>query len=443
MRFMNRILILGFLPFLITLSLKGQDTLSLDDAIQIGLKNNFSIIIARNDLQIATNNNSYGNAGMLPKLDASIGQKNDFMKNSQTPAGGIMESSNRNTSNQNGAVQLSWTLFDGTNMFILKKQYGNLQQMGDFKLRMAIEDATSAIIITYYSIALQQKLLKSQLESLNLSKNRLMIAEEKAKIGAGYELQVLQAEIDFQTDSSTILRQENLIRNHKISLNRLLGRDVNTIFTIKEIQPVFTIPDFKSIAEGLNNQNAELLYERLNVANKELSVKSQKSGRYPRLTLSSDYRFTQSSYSSGQWDFTRNLGPSVGLTASITLFNGFNLSRTIKNAEIQAENQRVLFQQTENILQSNLSQSYNDFMLAIALLKTEEITMSLASKNAIVALEKFRLGAISDLELRDIQKKLLDVQYRYYSALLQAKTAEIDLKILSGLLLNEINISTK
>lgn len=439
MRFMNKILTLGFLLFLITLNLKGQDTLSLDNAIQIGIKNNFSIIIAQNDLQIATNNNSYGNAGMLPKIDATIGQKNDFINTNQTYATGVKESSSKNTSAQSGSIQLSWTIFDGMNMFILKNQFQNLQQMGDLKLRMAIEDATASIIITYYSIALQKKLLKSLEESFALSKNRLMISKEKAKIGAGYELQVTQAEIDFQTDSSSILKQTNLIKNQMISLNRLLGRDANTSFTIKEIQPIFTKPDYKTISDGLNNQNADLLFERLNVINKDLAVRSLKSVRMPKVALTSDYRFSQNTYSSGQFDYLKNVGPSVGLTASITLFNGFNVSRSIKNAQIQAETQRVLLTQTENVLQSNLSQSYNDFELALALIKTEETTVKLAARNAEVALERYRLGAISDLELRDVQKKLLDAQYRYYSALLQAKTAEVDLRILAGILLNELN----
>lgn len=441
MRFMNKILTLGFLLFLITLNLKGQDTLSLDEAIQIGLKNNFSIVIAQNNLQIATNNNSMGNAGMLPKIDATATQNNVFQDISRKD-GGITKESNNKTASITGALQLNWTLFDGFNMFVLREQNRNLQQMGDLQLRMAIEDATASIIVTYFSIALQQKLLKSLKESFTLSKNRFLISKEKAKIGAGYELQVIQAEIDLQSDSSSILRQENLIKNQMIALNRLLGRNVNTSYSIKEVQPNFIKPDYSTIVEGLNSQNAELLYERMNLNNKELSVKSLKSSRMPRIALVSSYNFSSIGNTTSSPESSRTFGPSVGVTASITLFNGFNLSRNIKNAQLQSENQKITLMQTENILQSNLSQLYNDLELALALIRTEETTMSLASKNAIVAVEKFRLGAISDLELRDIQKKLLDVQYRYYSALLQAKSAEVELKILSGILLSELNSST-
>ncbi|RPH31149.1 MAG: TolC family protein [Bacteroidales bacterium] len=438
MRFMNKILALGFLLFLISTNLKGQDTLYLDDAIQIGLKNNFSIIVAQNNLQIATNNSSMGNAGMLPKVDANAAQNNISQDIKRKDSGTTTEYNNKAAS-MTGALQLNWTLFDGFNMFVLREQNRNLQQMGNLQLRMTIEDATASIIINYYGIALQQKLLKSLKESFVLSKNRLMIAKEKTKIGAGYELQVIQAEIDFQTDSSSILRQENLIKNQMIALNRLLGRNANTSFSIKDIQPSFAKPDYNAIVEGLNSQNAELLYERMNVSNKELSIRSLKTSRMPRIAFVSSYNFSSIGNSTSSPENSRTFGPSVGVTASITLFNGFNLSRNIKNAQLQAQNQRVMLTQTENLLQSNLSQSYNDLELALALIRTEETIMKLATKNVSVALEKYRLGAISDLELRDVQKKMLDAQYRFFSAQLQAKTAEIDLKILAGVLLNEIS----
>ena len=435
---MNKILYtVSILLFIFSVQVKGQDTLSLDDALQIGLKNNFSVIVARNNLQIATNNNSLGNAGMLPKIDATLGQ-NNLSQNIKQKNSGVTTETDKKTSTLSGGVQLSWTLFDGFNMFILREQYENLQQMGDLQLRMAVEDASASIIVIYYGIALQQKVLFSLKESYKLSKERLVVAREKSKIGVGNELQTMQAEIDMQSDSSSILRQESLIKNQKITLNRLLGRDVNTLFSIKEIEPKFINPDYKTISDGLNNQNAELLYERLNVSNKELSVKSYKSGRIPKISLSSGYSYSQSGYSSGTLENQRVIGPSIGVTASVTLFNGLNLNRNIKNAQIQVETQKVLLSQTENLLRSSLSQSINDFELALSLIKTEEATMKLATKNVSVAMEKYRLGSISDLELRDVQKKMLDAQYRFYSAQLAAKTAEVDLKILAGVLLNDI-----
>ncbi len=375
---------------------------------------------------------------MLPRVDAIVGQSNLIQQIEQIPTGGVSESSNKNTSTQSAAIQLNWTLFDGFNMFMLKDQLGNLQQMGELKLRMAIEDAAASIIVNYYGISLQQKLLKSLKESFVLSKERYRVAQEKSKIGVGYELQVIQAEIDLQSDSSSILRQENLIKNQLITLNRLLGRDANTSYSIKEIQPIFIKPDYITIANGLSNQNAELQYERINVMNKELNVKSLKSGRIPRISLTSAYNFSQSAYSSGSLENYKYNGPSLGITASLALFNGLYLSRSIKNAQLQVESQKVMLSQAENLLESNLSQSFNDFELALALIKTEETTMKLATKNLSVAMEKYRLGAISDLELRDVQKKMLDAQYRFYSAQLMAKTAEVDLKILAGILLNEI-----
>jgi len=190
----------------------------------------------------------------------------------------------------------------------------------------------------------------------------------------------------------------------------------------------------------MSNSNLELLYDRILVDNKKLGVKLFESGRYPKLGLTGSYNFTNYGYSYGSTESTKNIGPQFGLTASIPLFNGFNVSRNIKNAQIQMENQQISLSQKENSLKSLAFKYFNDYNLAISLIKTEETAMNLAHKNLSVAMEKYRLGAISDLELREIQKKLLDVQYRFYSSQLLAKSAEIELKILAGILLNDISI---
>src|SRR4051812_27258039 len=61
----------------------AQEKLSLQQAIEIGLKNNYSIIISKNDLDISKNNVSWGNAGALPALDLSLTQNNSIIDSKQ------------------------------------------------------------------------------------------------------------------------------------------------------------------------------------------------------------------------------------------------------------------------------------------------------------------------------------------------------------------------
>ncbi len=423
---------------LLVLPVIAQDTLTLGEAIRIGLENNFSIRVAKNDFLISKNNNSLGNAGFLPNLSANAGDNLSIQNTEKNLRAGGTESSDLNTTTLSGSVALNWTLFDGFSMFITRKQLGNLEKQGDLKLRMAVEDAVGSIIITFYELIQQQKQINSLEESLKLSRERLRIAKEKSKIGAGYQLLEIQADVDLHADSSNLLKQENIRLNLLVELNYLLGRDPGVKYEIREIPIGFSIQNTEDVLTGLNGQNAELLYDRLTLDNKELNIKYYQAGRYPKVGLTSSYGLYNYNYSAGGNLSQRIMGPAFGITASINLFNGFNLTRNIKNARIQLETQQVLYSQKDILLRSYVLKYLNDFNLAMALIKTEEVSMKLATQNLTIAMEKYKLGAISDFELREIQKKLLDSQSRYYSAQLLAKSAEIELKILSGILLNDI-----
>lgn len=416
----------------------SQDTLSLEDAIIMGLENNFGIRVAKNDVLIAKNNNTLGNAGFLPSMSANLGGNLNILNSDKTLKTGETESADQNTLTKYGSIQLNWTLFDGMAMFISKEQLSNLQKMGELKLRLSVEDAVGSVIIIYHEIIQQQKQINSLEKSLTLSRERLRIAKEKSKIGAGYQLLEIQADVDLHADSSNLLKQQNVLQNLLVELNSLLGRDPGVKYNIREIPMTFSSLNVESVLEGLNSENAELLYDRLNLENKSLAVKSYKSGRYPYLNFSSSYNLYDYQYSTGVYEKQKNQYPVFGLTAGINLFDGFNLNRSIRNAKIQYESQQLLYSQKENMLKSYVIRFLNDFNLAVSLVKTEEVSMRLATQNLSIAMEKYRLGAISDFELREIQKKLLDAQYRYYTAQLQAKTAEVELKILSGVLLKEI-----
>jgi outer membrane protein TolC len=125
-------------------------------------------------------------------------------------------------------------------------------------------------------------------------------------------------------------------------------------------------------------------------------------------------------------------GPSVGIGASITLFNGYNANRRIKNAAIAAQNVTLSQEELDLNLQSRAFQLVNNLNQAIELILVEEKSVMLAQRNAEAAWEKYQLGAISDIELRESQNKLLDAQTRLISAQMTAQVAAIEIKTLTG-----------
>ena len=418
---------------LLPVAATAQDTLSLSDALRMGLESNFSIRIARNDAVVAKNNNSLGNAGFLPKVDATGSTTQSSMDIKQDLANGTsVESNGYKTQGLNAGVQLSWTLFDGFAMFANRERLSLLRDLGDLGAQMAVEDVSSSIIISYCTIVQEQKLQENYREVLDLSLVRLNVARQKAAIGSGYQLATMQAEVDYRADSSQLLSQQSRVANLKIELNKTLGRAPETQFEVERAIPTAQAIVLDDIYTKLDAQNKDLMVAKLNLRVKEVAVKEANAARYPRVALSSAYSFSRNETPAGTTEVYRSLGPSFGLGASVTLFNGMNANRNIKNARLQRESQELRSLQTTIDVRGEALKHYNDLTLANTLVEVEQQSVEMARTNVAVALEKYKIGMISDLELRDAQTRLLSTEYRYLNAQLKAKTAEVGLQVLMG-----------
>ncbi len=422
------VLLLGLVPLLAS----SQEELTLEDAIRIGLENSYSIQIAQNNVSIATNNNTIGNAGYLPRLDLNVNQSNNFQNRQY-------EFDDESSLTQNGyptyslasGMQLNWTVFDGFAMFVRKEKLDIYKQQSDVHLRMAVENTVADIAFTFYNIALNQKLLKNYEEQMELSRQRLRIAQEKSLIGVGNGLQELQSEVDFRADSAQYILQRSNLVNLKAEFNRLLSRNPDVAFVINTTIPV---PELASddVYLKIKEFNPNLLYARLQSQIGELELSEATSSRYPNVTLTGAYNFAQNGTPDGSTRLYTTHGPTLGIGASISIFNGFNATRRINNARIIAENHKLSEQELELRLKSTAFKLTNNLNQAIELVKVEVQSVELAQRNAEASWEKYRLGAISDLELRESQNKLINAQTRLISAQMNAQAAEIDILSLTG-----------
>lgn len=412
---------------------QNADTLKLSEAIRIGLENNFSLRIARNDEQVARNNSTLGNAGFLPKVDLSTSASGySYNVRQELANGSINEYERYPSSTVSGGIQLTWTLFDGFAMFANRNRLASLEELNSITYQLKVEDVVSAIIVNYYTLSAEKQLLNIYKEIMKLSADRLKIAREKAVIGTSYQLAVMQAEVDYRTDSAQVLRQENRLKDISVSINKLLGRDPTIRFEVEKNIPGVKLYDLSTVSEALRTTNKELLISKLNVRLKEIALQESQAGRYPRVTLSSAYAFSQTSTPEGSAVLNRNIGPSYGLTMGIPIFNGFNTNRNISNAKIYLENQQLNYQAQEMNLIAEAVKLTNSLTLANNLVEIERKSALLAKQNSDISIEKYRVGLISDLELRDAQIRYLNAEFRYQSALIQAKSAEIAIQVLMG-----------
>ena len=426
--FFQFILLFGF-----AISANAQEFLSVEDAVKIALENNYEIKIASNDLKIDQQNVSLANAGILPTLNAVVTENSSILDTKQTQQdGSIRELDGAKNMNLSYGVALNWTIFDGFRMFARYDQLKELEKLGDAEMKLAIFTKVSDVISTYYDLVQQKQQLQALDTAIVISDLRVTTADNRYKIGKAAKLEVLNAQVDINTDTTNLLRQKELYANTKILLNQLLAREVNTPFDVEgefKIDESLLLPELIALAEKQNPQlQAQIITKRIT----ELQLKQVKSSRLPIISISSGYNFTNSESSLGFARQSNGQGLTYGFNASMPIFNGGLQNRNEKIAKIQVENSNILVEQQTQLLYSQLASAYQTYLTNLQLTKLEAKNEEIARENLDITLAKYKIGTIAPLEFREAQLNYVNAKVRNSNAQYQAKVSEINLKELAG-----------
>ncbi|WP_316791103.1 TolC family protein [Pedobacter frigoris] len=413
----------------------AQEKLTLQEAISIALKNNYDIKLVNNDVQIAKNNVNAGNAGILPRLDASFSEGGSIQNTTRTQSSGAEQTLNNvRNSNMSYGVALGWTIFDGLQMFTNYERLKELQKLGEVNAKATILTTISAVVNSYYTVLKEQQLVIARDSALDVSQLRLRIANNKLSIGRGSKLDVLTATVDYNTDTSAYLQELNLLKTAKTTLNQVMARDLNADFKVDEVIDIDAKLDYTALASQLEQLNPDLQNAFINKKIAELNLKQVKGQRYPVVAVNSGYEFQKSSSPTGFNTQQKANGFTYGVTASLNIFNGFLQRQNERNAKIQISSSELTLDKVKQDINAQLIAAYQNYSTNLDLVKVERNNVDIAKQSLDITLEKYRLGSIAPLELREAQKNSIDAITRFLEAQYQAKLTEISLKEISGTL---------
>lgn len=411
----------------------SQTFLSLKEAVEIGLENNYDIKLSANNLAISKENVTYGNAGILPTVTGNFNRNNNIQNSTQTQQNGDVRSlDNAKNNSMTYGVSVGWTVFDGLGMFSRYEKFQELQKQGDLALKSTVLQRVSDIITTYYMIVEQQNLLDAIDSSIVLSRERLKTAENRFSIGKASKLEVLNVQVNLNSDESTRLRQLETINNLKIALNGLLVRDLSIDFSVERAVNIDESLQLETLISQAKEHNPDLLSISLSKRIAELELKNVKASRYPVVRLNAGYNFSETVSSLGFVAQSNSRGLNYGLTASINIFDGFNQRRNERIAKINIDNSQLLHDKQLQLLETSLTQAYQTYRTNLGLSSIEQHNEKIAKQNLNITLEKFKIGTISTVEFRDAQENYINAISRLNAAKLQAKLSEIQLKELVG-----------
>lgn len=430
----TKILFRSILLFLFCIvETNAQEVLTIQDAVKIALENNYEIKIASNNLTIDKTNVTTGNAGMLPKVTANVVDNNGIQNLSQTRSDGTVNTlDNAKNSNFNYGISLDWTIFDGFKMFAKLEQLKELQKLGETQLKLTIITKISDLNAVYYELVNQQQQLTALDSTIVISNQRLTLAKNRFTIGKASKLEVLNAQVDLNTDKSNQLRQKELYANTKILLNQVMARDSKIEFKVVDVIAVdksLLLPELTALAE---KQNPELQAQIINQKVSELQLKQIKADRYPTLALNTGYVFSENQSGLGFTTQSSAQGLNYGFRASLNLFDGFAQNRNEKIAKIEIDNAKLAIDNQNQKLNSQLTSFYQTYLTNLELIDLEHQNKAIAKQNLAITMDKFRIGTITTLEFRTAQLNYLNAKVNYSKAQFQAKLSEILLRELAG-----------
>ena len=423
------ILNLSIIIFFIPLTY-SQKVLTSEDAISIALKYNYDILVARNSATTDSVNNTPGNAGMLP--DVTISSTESYSTatklHQKFSDGSTLSSSNTQSNSLNANIGLSWTLFDGGKMFVTKRKLSEIQELGEIQFRDRVLQTVYDVILAYYDVVRQKQELASINEVITYNLDRVKISQTSFDAGLSPKTNLLQAKIDLNVYQENAINQQSIILAAKRSLNQLLGRNTDVQFEVLDSIPISETLDNRVLSQKLDSSNTSILAYQKQIDVDKLSIKEMNSMLLPKIFFNTGYGLFQSNSPDGNPLVNRTIGPSVGGTVSIPIYQGGNAIRQIKVAKIQLQSDQYNLENVRLKVNQQLQNALTQFENQLNLLKIEKDNAILAKENLEISIQRLRYGQTTSLEVSLAENSFVDSLTRLINFEYNLKVAETKLK---------------
>ncbi len=428
-----KIQILTVLFCIFSVGMQSQNTLSLSQAIEMGLQNNYDLQVTRNSEKIASINNNWGNTGALPTVSFSAGISENLNYN---------DNEDYRTESLSPQVSLNWLLFDGFSARITKKRFDELENLSKGNTAILVENTIQDIISAYNNCIVQQELVNVYEELMILSEDRYNRELSGKEIGVSTTYESLLAKTSWLSDKSTYLQQKVSFENSIRTLNFILGIKDNTMWQltseIKSDLPDYTLSDLSNKLLS-NNTTLKNQYINQTLLSKETAL--AKSNYLPTISLnggvSQTNRNTYFSKTSANDTKTNYSDVNVGLNLSYTIFNGGQRKRSVQIAKIEEESGLVEIDQMKHSLQNQLMQIFSTYEVQKELVVLANEQAEAAKLNMDMAEQKLKNGSIDSFDFRAIQINYLNAAIQKLNATYNVIESQTDLTRITGGIVDE------
>ncbi|MFK7969578.1 MAG: TolC family protein [Bacteroidia bacterium] len=411
----------------------AQDTLSLDQAIRNALENNYGVQAAQMDAIVAQNNATPGNAGLLPRIALDGRAAYNWNNSNVTLGSGEKRSvSGLSTDNQRAGITVNYPLAGIIAGVANLQRLRTLSKQSEIQARANVEQNISQLIAAYYNLARQQKALGIAQEAMAVSRNRLKRVQTQREFGGSSRLAVLNAEVNLNADSVSLLNNQIGIENAQRNLLALMGEEVDETVAVN-LQVEFSGEEVMELALDKTENNTNLRLADYNNRISDYNLMIARTARLPSLNLSVGYSINRSF--NGPISFVINSngnGFSANADLAWDIFNGGQVKTQIQNAEVNIESAKLRYEEARLNLNRDLNNAVANYKSGLEVLNLQEKSLLAARLNFTQTQERFKLGQATGTQFREAQLNLLQVQNQLNNLRYDTKVVEMEIVRLIG-----------
>ncbi len=405
----------------------AQNELSISEAIQVGLKNNYDLTITANDQKIAKINNTWANTSLMPTLTLDLGLQDTKNFN---------DTENHNAIQLTPQVNLTWTIFDGFGAQIDKRRYEELEAQSAGNTQLLIENTIQDVILAYYNVLLQREEATSYKVMSDLSKDLMDREKVSQDIGATTTYAYLLSKTSYLQYYSSYLQKRVDYENAMRSLNYILAIKDNKMW---ELTTPLVADDTEfsldELVQDMQSNNQTLKNQYIQQRIMALNTRSANSDYYPTLKVTGGARYNKLNQTfSGQSASinTHSTDVYAGLTLSWSIFSGGSRQRAVAIAKINEASSQIETVQMKHALNNQLLQYLSTYNVNREILTLTQEQVKTAQLNLEMSKDKYKSGAINSFDYRDVQISYLDAVTSHCEAIYQLIESNANLLQITG-----------
>lgn len=426
--------------FLLSTSLKAQESWTLEQCIKYAFDNNIQIKQQLLNVHASEGKLFQSKMVVLPNLNASASQFYTYGR-----AVTDQNSVSTDMANTSASINSSLTVFDGFQKITAVQQnkldlLASVSDVEKIKNNVALSVASSYLQILY-----NEDLLASVTRQVELSKMQVERMNVLVKSGSQPEGSLLEIEAQLASDEVQLVNAQNQLDLANLNITQLLEIKNPEGFKIQKpeigdgfedkIVSLTTDDVFQSALQTM----PQIMSANYRVSYAEKGLKISKAYQYPTLSLSASYGSRAQKYLKNHYYDPNPLDgvdesvlwkdPSLisqmkdkasfsfGFNLSIPIFNGWQVRNGISNAKISLDRNRLSLENEKNILYKDIQQAYTDALAAKKKLKATQKSLKSLEEAFRYSEQKFNVGLVTSIDYTTAKTKLSKAE----TDLLQAK----------------------